>query len=282
MIYEQVYFLGTGRVGADCLRILAQACGERLVCLAVEKEHVPTMRQTAARLGVPFHPLTPEALPHFLCARTQPTLLVSAHNSYLFPRKVVAHPPLTLLNFHNAYLPDYRGRNAPTWEIYRGEIYGGATWHIIAADVDTGAIAFQERVPITPDMTALELLMATARTGVRLFRQHIDEILAGTYPRRRITAPGRLYLSREVPNDGWFDPTWSMTKAYAFLRALDYGGLPILPPPKLRLGEGVYEIEDYQIGGCPIGGGHLYHTVPSADGRSALLCRLRKLPLPGR
>ena len=124
--------------------------------------------------------------------------------------------------------------------------------------------------------------MATARTGVRLFRQHIDEILAGTYPRRRITAPGRLYLSREVPNDGWFDPTWSMTKAYAFLRALDYGGLPILPPPKLRLGEGVYEIEDYQIGGCPIGGGHLYHTVPSADGRSALLCRLRKLPLPGR
>ena len=44
-----------------------------------------------------------------------------------------------------------------------------------------------------------------------------------------------FHRSSEVPNQGILDPSWPLAQASAFLRALDFGKLPLFPQPRVRL-----------------------------------------------
>ncbi len=55
------------------------------------------------------------------------------------------------VNYHNGYLPDYKGLWATRWSIYRGEAYSGYAFHVMDADIDTGPILLRGRVPVPPD-----------------------------------------------------------------------------------------------------------------------------------
>lgn len=282
MTYDQIYFMGTGRVGGACLQILAEACvSVPIVYLSAEMYAIPTVENQCRRMGIPYLRMAPRELREYLLQQEAKILLLSAHNAYIFPREVVEKENFTIINFHNAYLPDYRGRNAPTWEIYHQEVFGGATWHLVASAVDTGNILVQEKVPIQPDDTALSLLMKSAACGVDLLRKHIDEFLQEECLPQETRACGRLYLSTEVPNGGFYDFDWDLSKGYAFLRSMDYRGLPIMPIPRIRLEDGIYEIEDYAIEKCTAGGGQTSFVLAKQDGRR-LVCRLRELGSAGR
>ena len=84
-------------------------------------------------------------------------LIISASNNFLFPASLVAKPNITIINFHNALLPEYPGRNAPTWVIYMGEKETGITWHYVTAGVDEGNIIIQKRCEITDVTKAYDL-----------------------------------------------------------------------------------------------------------------------------
>lgn len=55
------------------------------------------------------------------------------------------------VNYHNGYLPDYKGLWATRWSLYRGEAYSGYAFHLMDASIDTGPILLRGRVPIPPD-----------------------------------------------------------------------------------------------------------------------------------
>lgn len=276
-MYEKIFFIGTGRVAKRCIEIL-KGRGKNFVCLNVEKEKIPVVEPLCKRLNVEYKNFQPKELGEFLFALKEKSLIVSAHNSYIFPRRVVDKKNLTIINFHNAYLPYYRGRNAPTWEIYNGEKFGGATWHFVNSGIDTGKIIVQKKVPIAEDETALSLLMKSAEAGISLFEKHFDTLTsaAGGGGGSRITNDdsGRLYLSREIPNDGYFDLSWDFEKAYRFLRATDYHGADIMPRPKIELKGEIYEIADYEISDSGTDGEPEIFCVPSSQRNKFLRCRL--------
>ena len=248
MMYEQVFFLGTGRVGSECLRILKDRCSmESLTCLAVEKEVIPTMQTTAKRLQVPYIFFEKNELKNFLMQQEKSTLLISAHNQYIFPKEVVEKYNLKIINFHNAYLPFYRGRNAPTWEIYNDEKFGGATWHEVNASIDTGKVIVQEKVLISQDEIALSLLMKCAQSGISLFKENVDSFLSGSYSAKELEQKTKLYKSNELPNEGFLDTNWDFASSYKFLRSMDYQQLKILPPPKINLNGNIYDIGGYEL-----------------------------------
>ena len=253
---KQILFMGTGKVGRECLNILRNVSGSaKLKCLAAEAEQIPTMEPMCKKLEIPYMRLSSETIKDYLLSQKDETLIISAHNDYLFPKEIVERPNIKIINFHNAYLPDFRGRNAPTWEIYEGAVYGGATWHEVDASIDTGGIIVQEKVPIGKDETALSLLMKSAEAGIKLLRKNVDIFLSGeyrvNYPKRK----GKLYHSKELPNEGFLNPEWDIKKAYNFLRSMDYNPLNIMPLPKVRLGEKMYEISGYALRDENIPGG---------------------------
>lgn len=247
-----------------------EKCSRRqpIECLAVEKEQIPAMEPLCRRLEVPYRNLQTKDVKELLQQQERETLIISAHNEYIFPKEVIEKPNMRIINFHNAYLPDYRGRNAPTWAIYEGADHGGATWHEVEPSIDTGGIIVQEKVAIREDETGLSLLMRSAKAGIKLLREHVREFLNGEYrlkcPRRR----GRLYLSRDIPNEGYLEPAWDMEQAYRFLRALDYSPLSILPMPRVRLGEKEYEISGYDIQKV---------KCPGGDRKPSVSCQKRKI-----
>ena len=175
-MHDKIFFIGTGRVARECLKVLNEHRTD-VTCLNVEHEDFPIVEPICKRLGIEFKSFDRDGLKDFLLDQRSDTLIVSAHNGYIFPRAITDSPNVTIINFHNAYLPDYRGHNAPTWEIFNGEAHGGATWHLVDSGIDTGSILVQTKVPISDDETALSLLTRSAQAGIELFRDHADELL---------------------------------------------------------------------------------------------------------
>ena len=156
---------------------------------------------------------------------TEKTLVVSAGNHYLFPMKVLEKDNLTVINFHNALLPEYPGRNAPSWVIYCGEYESGATWHYVNKDIDAGTIIWQGKCLISEDTKAYELTMAImdmAQKGLEtFFEELLEKDIVGI--KQDISPDRKIYYSYEVPGNGEFSIDDTAEVIYRLLRSLDYG-----------------------------------------------------------
>ena len=53
-----------------------------------------------------------------------------------------------IVNYHNSYLPTYRGLDATSWAMTYYEKYTGYTFHYINEKIDDGKIIFQEKINI--------------------------------------------------------------------------------------------------------------------------------------
>lgn len=245
MHFEKVYLMGNGRVADDCLRELNKR-KIAVTYLEVTAEKFAFTRKLCERCGILFCHVDRKDIKQFLLDIQEKALIISAHNSYLFPAEVVEKKNLAIINLHIAYLPQYRGMNPSTWAIFNQESYTGATWHEVANGIDNGKILVQEKVPIREDDTAMKLMLRCFQTGIRLFRENLEDFLSGEYQR---SAPGetetRLYLAKELPNQGEMDLSWDLNKIYAFLRSMDYTGADLMPLPRVRQEGRVYEIVKY-------------------------------------
>ena len=238
--------VGNGRIADDCLRVLAER-KIPVIYIQVEEEKFGFTEKLCERLGIPFLHIGRAMMKSFLIDIQEEVLIFSVHNGYLFPKEVVDKKNLTILNMHIAPLPFYRGMNAPTWEIYDQQDFAGVTWHEVVASIDAGRIIDQRTFAIELDDTAMKVLQKSFQTGVELFKEHLDEFLDGSYRTRPPECEKtRLYLGKELPNDGYLDLSWDFEKAYAFLRSMDYSGSNIMPLPRLKSENKEYEILKYR------------------------------------
>lgn len=244
--FEKVYLVGNGRVADDCLKELYSK-KVTVTYIEIFPEKFSFTKKLCERCGIEFLHIDKKAFKDFLMKIEVETLIISAHNSYIFPKDVVEKSNLTIINLHIAYLPQYRGMNPSTWAIYNGESYAGATWHEVASGIDNGSIIIQRKVSVLEDDTAMKLMLRCFREGVNLFQENLDAFLEKSY---RVTIPAepntKLYFSKELPNDGFIDLKWGFDKAYAFLRSMDYSGADLMPLPKIGLDGKIYNITKYQ------------------------------------
>lgn len=78
-----------------------------------------------------------------------------------------------IINYHNSYLPTYRGLEATSWAMTYGETYTGYTFHYINEKVDDGKIVFQEKIEIDYSKSSYENeLIKTKKAS-----QNIEKVL---------------------------------------------------------------------------------------------------------
>lgn len=159
----------------------------------------------------------------------QPTLVVSARNSLIFPPSMTKNENLTIVNFHDSLLPRHRGRNAPAWAIFEQDKVAGVTWHLVTDMVDVGPVLSQVAVPMPPRATAIDLTRQLIDLGIESFRHLLPLLLDGS-ARAHAALPGdglepSYHRGSEKPNGGLPDPAWTADKLEAFERAMNYGGL---------------------------------------------------------
>lgn len=243
--FEKIFLVGNGRIADDCLRVLSKR-GIPVTYVEVYSELFSFTRKLCERLSIPFMHIDKSDMKDFLMGLEGETLIFSVHNSYIFPKKAIEKPNLTILNMHIALLPLYRGMNAPTWEIFDQQKYAGVTWHEVVANIDAGGIIDQKSFLIGDDDTAMKVLQSSFRAGVELFEKNLELFIDKSYKTKPLDTTGtRLYLGKDMPNDGYLNVDWDIKKAYAFLRSMDYSGANLMRLPRVKNDGKVYEITSY-------------------------------------
>jgi len=171
----------------------------------------PSVAALCASHGIPVCTDVAWTSEEIFHARTlAPDLIFSFYYRELLPREVLAVPRLGAFNMHGALLPKYRGRAPVNWAVLEGERETGATLHAMVEKADAGPIVDQEKVPIGPDETALDVQKKVAEAAVRILERRIDELKAGTAPRRPQNLADGFYRGRRRPEDGriyWSRPS---------------------------------------------------------------------------
>ena len=94
----------------------------------------------------------------------------------MLPETIWSMPPMGTLNVHGSLLPQYRGAAPINWAIINGEPETGVTTFQLQHAIDTGAILLQDRIAITPNMTAGELHDKMMIAGAHLLIKTLNNL----------------------------------------------------------------------------------------------------------
>lgn len=234
--FLRVVVIGYGKAAGEILKYIADRqadYGYRPEFIEHEPHALSVTKQICEERNIPFSTLPDKReLGAYLNEIQEKTLIVSASNNYLFPASLVERAGITIINFHNALLPDYPGRNAPSWVIYHAEKRTGITWHYVTAGVDEGNIIIQKTCGIGPDTKAYELTEQLMDLAYEGFIECFDAVLGESVEAKpqMFSPQRRMYRSSEVPGDGFLDLREEPEKIYRLLRSVDYGKTGVFPP----------------------------------------------------
>ncbi len=97
----------------------------------------------------------------------------------MLPESIWSFPPMGTLNVHGSLLPKFRGAAPINWAIINGEKETGVTTFRLQHAIDTGDILLQERIPISPDMTAGALHDIMMEVGAQTLVTTLNGLIAG-------------------------------------------------------------------------------------------------------
>lgn len=234
--YEKVIVIGYGKIAGQILEEAEkkkEAYGYEVSYLEYEKEPFGTTREIGGKLGIPCYLIEDrEKLTDFFLSIHEKCLIISASNNYLFPVSLTDNSRFTIVNFHNALLPKFPGRNAPSWVIYEQEKETGITWHYVTRRVDSGDIIVQKKCEVGPDIRAYQLAAQLMQLAYDGFTENFEAILEDNVDmqRQNVDPYRKMYKSTECPGDGRFSMDDNPEDIYRLLRATDYGKYGIFPP----------------------------------------------------
>jgi methionyl-tRNA formyltransferase len=138
----------------------------------------------------------------------------------ILPEILFSKAKIGAVNLHGSLLPKYRGAAPINWAIINGESETGITTFFLKEKVDTGNIIDQEKIQISPFMTAGELHDLMAIKGADLILKTIKKIESGqvtTFVQREseVSAAPKIF-----PNDCLINFNQPAKKIHDFIRGL--------------------------------------------------------------
>ena len=251
-VFRNIVVIGYGKVTGEVLQYVCdrqEEYGYRVEFIEHEVHPLSITEKICKENRIPYVQIPDKReLASYLDKIEDKTLIISASNNFLFSASLVNKDNITIINFHNALLPEYPGRNAPTWVIYMGEKQTGITWHYVTAGVDEGNIIIQKSCEIEDDMKAYELTERLMDLAGEAFRESFADIVVQSVEARPqgFDPKRRMYRSHEVPSEGFFELTQRPENIYRLLRSVDYGKNDIFPPMRTMIDGHEAEILRYR------------------------------------
>lgn len=103
-------------------------------------------------------------------------LFIVAAYGEIFKEKLLALPSLGCINVHGSILPKYRGAAPVQHAILHGDKESGVTIMRMARELDAGGIYHIEKVAITEQMTAGDLMEKLADAGVKALKYVLEKL----------------------------------------------------------------------------------------------------------
>ncbi|MDR9433994.1 methionyl-tRNA formyltransferase [Pontimonas sp.] len=208
----------------------------------------------------------------------RPDLVIAVAYGRLITAEALAVPPHGWWNLHFSLLPAHRGATPVQHALLAGDDTTGVSVFQIDEGLDTGPLLGQRSHPVTPGITAGELLGELAEVGATLLVETVDALVHGTLsPRDQV---GEATLAPKLPRDaGRLDCAQPADQVFRRYQATtpEPGAYVFLTDTQSRLGiskarlvgshqatPGVIErIEDTIVMGCGGGGLELLTVHPA-------------------
>ena len=249
MIFDAVYIIGSGSICSYILKSFIKDCYMPIMLLY--REHtMSTLGNFINKQNIENYSfVSSKETTEFLLKINKLSLIVSANNTYIFPRSIIEKQNLKIINFHNSLLPYHKGTNAPTWSIYEMDKKTGITWHLVNDRIDNGDIIIQKELNLDHTETAIVLTKKLMDLGYIAFEEIKHEILEWDFQTIPMDSKKvcQIHYAKDIPNNGFYDNSWPFEKKSAFLRSLDWGCVSQFPKPILETISGKYEIKSYNI-----------------------------------
>ena len=247
---KKIYIVvGTGNLA---VKIAEYLISQKLDTVVYEKQlsQYSTVKEFCVAKKIDYTLLTSKEMTEQLLSDLEnfEIKVISAINTYIFPKEIVEHVNFYGINYHNALLPQHKGMNAEAWSIFNLEKHTGITWHRIVEKVDQGEIILQKRIAINSSITSMKLLRIQLDMAYESFVEFAPQLIEETLiiePQK--SNDGEFHRIKDIPNNGYIDKTWSMVKLSAFLRAMDYGILYTMGKPIIKIDSKAYSCGRYRI-----------------------------------
>ncbi len=181
-------FFGTPHVAAETLRALLDAGfvphavitnpdapkGRGLALAPSPVKELALARNIEVRTPVKLDDATQEAIRAFGAEYA----VVVAYGK-IFPEALIQAFPKGVLNVHYSLLPRYRGATPTEAALLHGDIETGITVQKMTKELDAGDILVQEKLPIAPNETVLELRPRLISLGSKLLVEALPRFERG-------------------------------------------------------------------------------------------------------
>lgn len=91
---------------------------------------------------------------------------------------IISLAKIGAVNFHNSFLPKYKGSYANSWAIINGEKKTGVTLHWMTNKLDSGDIIYQKEIPIYSWDTASDLWHRQNRAYLQIFKKMWPKVMS--------------------------------------------------------------------------------------------------------
>ena len=245
---EEVYIIGSGNLALSCASYIKKE-GVPVSFYDTSETFSGLLERRAKKENIPYFRERAKDIFSKLQEVEKRILLVSAINEYLVPIKVLEKENITAVNLHQALLPEHPGRNAEAWAIFEQDDVSGITWHFMEERADRGAILIQRTIPLDERITSIGLFRKQIQEAFDAFREIFHPLMEGKLKGTPQMGERKsaYHFKKDVPNGGWLDVNWPPEKISAFVRAMDYGGLSVWEPSRIRLEEGCFSFRDYRL-----------------------------------
>jgi methionyl-tRNA formyltransferase len=138
-----------------------------------------------------------------LLAAVRPDLVVCMGFPWKIPPDALAVPRLGWLNGHPSLLPRHRGPLPVAWAIRQGDEETGFTFHRMDAELDTGPILAQRRVPIGEYEPPDAFYGRIGPVGMEALAEAVERLAAGDEGTPQ--EDGGSYETFFTADDAWLD-----------------------------------------------------------------------------
>lgn len=225
---KRIVFLGTRKMGLECLKFLLNEYKDVLVAVLTLDES--KAKNTAG--FVPFDTLLKKFdVDYFkikdinsresldIIRRSKPDILIQVAWSQIISKEVLEISKITNIAFHASLLPAYRGGSPVNWALIRGEKSWGTTMYHMTPNLDNGDIIGQKKFRVSREDTCKTVYEKVTRANVVMLKKYLPMVLSGSAPRKKQPAIKENLTPRRKPEDGLIDWTKTSLELYNWIRA---------------------------------------------------------------
>lgn len=191
-----------------------------LLCVRQDAERYPSLdallRAAPPELDVVMPATRARIAP--LLAQFDPDVALCIGFPWKIPPDALAVPRHGIVNGHPSLLPRYRGPSPVSWAIRNGEEEIGFTFHYMDAELDTGNIIGQTRIPLADEHGWEDLTSKLASAVGDMLARVLERVERGD-PGEPQDESQASYLGAFEPEYAWIDATRSCDDVARQVRA---------------------------------------------------------------